>query len=258
MPDQDKGLTSEEAKKKLKQFGPNVLPEKPPPNDFVILISQLKNPLVYVLVAAGVATFLLNHTSDTAIIAFAVFINTILGFFQERRASKALYALKKLIHPEAQVIRDGHLLKIDASEVVPDDVAVLNQGDKIPADGKLIEINRFFVSEAILTGESVPVTKKEKDKVFMGTIVTSGKARMVVEVTGGRTEVGKIAERIQEPDEDTPLRKQLKRLSKQLSFLVLGLIVFVFAVGLLTGREIVDLFTTSVALAVSSIPEGLL
>ncbi|MEJ2347706.1 MAG: HAD-IC family P-type ATPase [Patescibacteria group bacterium] len=258
MPTEEKGLTSEQAEKKLREFGHNVLPEKPPPSDIAIFFSQLKNPLVYILVVAGIVTFLLNHLSDTAIISFAVIVNTILGFFQERRASKALYALKKLIHPEAHVIRNGETITIDASKVVPEDIVVLTQGDKIPADGKLIEVNRFFVSEAILTGESVPVAKEEKDKVFMGTIVTAGQAKMMVEVTGAGTEIGKIAKSIQEPSQDTPLRKQLKILSKQLSFLVLGLIIFVFVVGLLAGREIVDLFTTSVALAVSSIPEGLL
>ncbi len=258
MPSEDKGLTSEQAKKKLQEFGHNVLPEKPPPSDISIFLSQLKNPLVYILVVAGVVTFLLNHLSDTAIILFAVVLNTILGFFQERRASKALYALKKLIHPEAQVVRDGRVVTIDASEVVPGDTIVLNQGDKIPADGELIEVNRFFASEAILTGESIPVAKKEKDKVFMGTVVTAGQARMMAEMTGAGTEIGKIAKSIQEPSQDTPLRGQLKKLSRQLSFLVLGLIIIVFTIGLLSGREIVDLFTTSVALAVSSIPEGLL
>lgn len=257
LPEQ-KGLTSKEAAKRLQKYGPNILPEKPPPSNLFIFISQLKNPLVYVLVIAGIITFFLNHRSDTAIIFFAVFLNTVLGFFQERRASKALYALKKLIHPETQVIRNGHLEKIDASEIVLDDVVVLNQGDKIPADGKLIETNKLFVSEAILTGESVPVGKKDNDKGFMGTIVVSGQAKMIVEITGENTEVGKIAEKIQEPSQDTPLRRQLKTLSKQLSLLVLGLTTFVFVVGLLRGLEIIDLFTTAVALAVSSIPEGLL
>ena len=258
MPPEQKGLTSKEAAERLQKHGPNVLPEKPPPSDLFIFISQLKNPLVYVLVAAGIITFLLNHRSDTAIIFFAVFLNTVLGFFQERRASKALYALKKLIHPEAQVIRNGNLEKIDASEVVLGDIVVLNQGEKVPADGKLVEANKFFVSEAILTGESVSVAKKKNDKVFMGTIAVSGQAKMMVEITGKGTEVGKIAEEIQKPSQDTPLRKQLKTLSKQLSLLVLGLTVFVFVAGLLRGLEIVDIFTTAVALAVSSIPEGLL
>ena len=258
MSDQKRGLTSEEAEKKLVQFGPNVLPEKPPPSDLAIFISQLKNPLVYILVAAGTITFLLNHISDTVIIAFAVFINTILGFLQERRASKSLSALKQLIHPKARVLRNGELKTIDVSKVVPGDIAVVGVGDKIPADGKLIEANRFFLSEAILTGESMPVGKKVEDKVFMGTIVTSGQAKIAIEITGEETEVGKIAQKVQEPAEDTPLRKQITKFSRQLAILVFFLVLFVFAIGLLTGRDVLEIFTASVALAVSAIPEGLL
>jgi len=258
MSDQKRGLTSEEAEKKLVQFGPNVLPEKPPPSDLAIFISQLKNPLVYILVAAGVITFLLNHISDTVIIAFAVFINTILGFLQERRASKSLSALKQLIHPKAKVLRNGELKTIDVSRIVPGDIAVVGVGDKIPADGKLIEANRFFLSEAILTGESMPVRKKVEDKVFMGTIVTSGQAKIAIEITGEETEVGKIAQKVQEPAEDTPLKKQITKFSRQLAILVFFLVLFVFAIGLLTGRDVLEIFTASVALAVSAIPEGLL
>jgi len=258
MSDRKRGLTSEEAEKKLVQFGPNVLPEKPPPSDLAIFTSQLKNPLVYILVAAGVITFLLNHISDTVIIAFAVFINTILGFLQERRASKSLSALKQLIHPKAKVLRNGGLETIDVSKVVPGDIAVVGVGDKIPADGKLIEANRFFLSEAILTGESMPVRKKVEDKVFMGTIVTSGQAKIVIEMTGEETEVGKIAQKVQEPAEDTPLKKQITKFSRQLAILVFFLVLFVFVIGLLTGRDVLEIFTASVALAVSAIPEGLL
>lgn len=257
LPDKD-GLSSSEAKKRLEKHGPNRLPEKEPPSDFVILVSQLRNPLVYILVVAGVVTLLLNHFTDAAIIFFAVLVNTILGFVQERRATKALQALKKLIHPEARVVRDGEVITIEAEKIVPGDIAILNQGSKIPADGKLIEANRFFVSEAILTGESVPVEKKKEGKVFMGTIATSGRAMMVVEVTGASTEVGKIAQKVQEPSEETPLRKQLKKLSKQLSLFVFALTTIVFVAGVLTGKELVEIFTTSVALAVSSVPEGLL
>lgn len=255
---EEKGLSSVEAKERLEKYGPNTLPEKPPPSDIAIFVSQLKNPLVYILVIAGIVTILLNHISDAIIIFFAVFVNTVLGFIQERRANKSLQALKKLVHPTAEVIRDGELKELDVTDIVPGDIVVLNQGSKVPADGKLIEANRTFLSEAILTGESVPVRKKEGGEVFMGTIVTSGRATMEVAATGEETKMGKIAERIQEPEEDTPLRAQIKNLSKQLSFLVLILTGLVFVIGLLTGKDLVEIFTTSVALAVSSIPEGLL
>ncbi|MFV1916881.1 MAG: cation-translocating P-type ATPase [Patescibacteria group bacterium] len=252
------GLTSAEAKKRLEEFGPNALPKKPPPSDFRIFVAQLKSPLVYILLVAGLVTLFLREYSDATMIFFAVFVNTILGFFQERKASKALEALKKLIHPRANVLRDGKVQDIDVAEVVPGDIVILHQGDKIPAGGEVIEANRFFASEAILTGESVPVAKKVKDSVFMGTVVTSGIARMEVKLTGGKTEIGKIAILVQELDGDTPLRRQLAHFSKQLSFLVVGLVVFVFVVGLATEKEAGEIFTISVALAVSAIPEGLL
>ncbi len=258
MASEPRGLTSTEAKRRLEKFGPNVLPEKPPPSDFSIFVAQLKNPLVYILLVAGLVTFFLRKYSDTTIIFFAVFVNTVLGFLQERKASKALEALKKLIHPRANVVRDGKVQDIDVSEVVPGEIVVLHQGDKIPAGGEVIEANRVFTSEAILTGESVPIEKKVKDDVYMGTIVTSGIAKMEVKVTGEKTEIGKIAVSVQELGDDTPLRRQLKHFSQQLSFLVVGLVIFVFVVGLATEKEVVEIFTISVALAVSAVPEGLL
>jgi len=131
-----KGLSSAEVNEKLKKFGFNVLPEKPPPSDLAILISQLKNPLVYVLFAAGGVTLILGHIADTILIFSDVFLNTILGFFQERKADKALSALKRLIHPKAKVIRDELIKIIDVEDVVPGDLVVIGQGDKVPADGK--------------------------------------------------------------------------------------------------------------------------
>ncbi len=252
-----KGLTSGRADALLKEHGLNTLPEKPLPSDFAIFISQLKNPLVYVLLAAMVVTFFLKEFSDTLIIGLAVFINTILGFVQERKAGRALEALKKLVHVQTRVIRDGEIVTIPTEQIVPGDVVMLNQGDKVPADGTLLDVNRFFVSEALLTGESEPISKSETDAVYMGTIVTAGKAKMLVTITGASSEMGKIADSISEKEE-TPLVKQLVKFSNQLSVLVLGLVAFVFVVGLLFGESLVDIFTTSVALAVSAIPEGLL
>lgn len=254
----EEGLSKEEAKKLLEKHGPNELPEKPPPSDIKIFSSQLKSPLVYILIVAGLVTLFLGHYSDTIIIAIAVLINTVLGFFQERKANRAFYALKKLIQPKAEVVRGGERKEINVEEVVPGDICILNQGDKVPADGEVIKESRVFMSEAILTGESVPVAKDKGEPVYMGTIVTSGNATMRVRVTGEGTEVGKIATSIQEPVEETPLRRQMIAFSKQLALLVLGLTLFVFIVGLLTGKDVVEIFTTSVALAVSAIPEGLL
>lgn len=254
----EKGLTTAEAVANLNKFGRNELPEKPPPSGFLIFLSQLKSPMVYILVAAGLITLLLGHYPDSIIIFFAVVVNTVLGFIQERKANKALYALKQLVHPKTNVIRDGKKIEISVEDVVPEDVVVLDHGNKIPADGVLIYANRMFADEAILTGESVPVGKKEKDEVSMGTIVTSGRGYMRVSFTGPNTKMGKIAKKIQEPHEDTPLRKQLTTLSKQLSYLVFSLTGLVFVIGLFSGRDVVEIFTISVALTVSAIPEGLL
>lgn len=255
---QPSGLTSSEAKNRLEKFGRNVLPEKPPPSSIAIYLSQLKNPLVYILLAAAIVTFFLGDFSDTAIIFFVVLVNSILGFIQEKKASNALESLKALIHPKVDVIRDGEKVQVDIEEVVPGDVIELEQGEKIPADGKLLSANRLLIEEAILTGEAIPVDKGEGDDVYMGTIVSSGQALMEAGVTGADTQMGKIATSVQRKEEDTPLTKQLKNFSSQLTVLVGALVVFVFLIGLLTGKELVEMFKTSVALAVSSIPEGLL
>lgn len=253
-----KGLSSQEAEKLLEKHGPNKLPENPPPSSLEIFISQLKNPLVYILIGAGTVTAFLGEVTDTAIIGLAIFINTILGFVQEKRAGDALEALKKLVHPEVQAVRDGKRTTLPVEDLVPGDLVILKQGDKIPADGELVETNRFFVSEAILTGESEPIKKKLDNEVYMGTIVTSGKAKMRVTVTGKETEMGEIAEGISKEEDLTPLGKQLATFSKRLSVVVLGLVIIAFVVGLSTGKDMFEVFTISVALAVSAVPEGLL
>lgn len=252
------GLSTQAAQKLLSQNGPNVLPEKSPPSDFTIFLSQFKNPLVYVLLFAGVITFILRHIPDTLIITFAVLLNSVLGFFQERKAGKALLSLKKLLTPQANVIRDGKKQKIEARDLVVGDYVVLVSGDKIPADGNLVSTNRFFVDEAILTGESQAVSKNEGDEVFAGTTVSSGQGVFVVSVTGALTKIGKIATQVQEPSEETPLKKQLTAFSKSLVIIILTLTLLVFVIGLLRGNPAVEIFKTAVALAVSAIPEGLL
>lgn len=258
MPSDIKGLTSSEAQELLRKYGPNKIPEAKPPSDFRILLNQLKSPLVYVLLAAAIVTFTLGEYADTTIIFVAVFINTILGFVQERRANNALTALKKMIQPQAIVIRDVKRITIDASGIVPGDVCIINQGDKIPADGTLIESHRLYANEAVLTGESLPVRKEKGGNLSMGTIATSGNGLMEVTKTGAQTDFGKIAQDVQRPDELTPLGLKLKELSRQLSILVVVLVVIVFVIGVLVGDPLVEVFTTSVALAVSAIPEGLL
>lgn len=258
MPFEERGLSQEQVKEALSEFGHNALPEKPPPTDFQIFFSQLKSPLVYILVLAGVVTLVLSDYKDSSIIFLAVFINTIFGFLQERRANAALAALKKLIHPTATVIRDGVISAIKAQFIVPGDILILKQGDKVPADGVLLHANRLFVNESVLTGESLPLQKNQKQQAFMGTVVTAGQGLLQVTATGGNTQMGKIAQSVQDFSFDTPLRRQLSQFSNQLVFVVIGLTLFVVALGVIRGRDFIDIFTTSVALAVSAIPEGLL
>ncbi|MFC1621836.1 cation-translocating P-type ATPase [Patescibacteria group bacterium] len=253
-----KGLSQTEVESALERFGPNVLPQKPPPSSLQLIVQQLKSPLVYVLLIAAATTILLRHLSDAVIILFAVSLNTFLGFMQEKKAGDSLEALKKMIHSFTLVIRDAKVVQINTENLVPGDVVVLRQGDKMPADAKVIECNRFFASEAMLTGESVPVGKKINDEVFMGTVVSGGQALVEVLSTGEDTEIGKLAMSVQEPVEQTPLSKQLAKFSKDLSILILIITIFVFLLGLVLGKDIVDMFTTSVALAVSAVPEGLL
>jgi len=252
------GLSTEEVKRKQQQYGANVLPEKPPPSQFSLIIQQLRNPFVYVLLVAALVTSAIGHFSDALIIFLAVFINTILGFIQESRATNALYALKHYVTSKATVIRNGQRVSINTAEIVPGDVVILDQGTKIPADGKLTFANRLYIDEAVLTGESLPVNKNKGDSVFMGTVVSSGQATFLVEAIASTTKMGAIALQIQEKEEDTPLQRQLKAFSKQLVSIICVLTIVVFILGLLYKFSLVEIFTTSVALAVSSIPEGLL
>jgi Ca2+-transporting ATPase len=252
------GLSSAEVSLKQEQFGQNILPEKPKTSSLILFVSQLKNPLIYILLISGFVTFLIGDYSDAAIIFGTVFINTILGFVQERKASDALYALKHYISDKTIVFRDGERLTIDTKELVPGDMVVLSQGSKVPADGVLMQINRLYVDESILTGESLAISKELNTDIYMGTTVASGQAIMQVKSIGSSTKMGAIALQIQVKEVDTPLQKQIKGFSKQLIYIVSGLVFLVLVIGLLYGLTPRDIFLTSVALAVSSIPEGLI
>lgn len=252
------GLTQEEANERLIKLGKNILPENPPPSNLFILFSQFKNPLVYVLFFAATMSLLLNHIADFLIISIAVLVNTTLGYIQENKAGKTLESLKKMVTSTTEVVRGGKRIKLNTTDIVVGDVIMLHEGDKIPADLKILNSNRFFVDEAILTGESISVEKKIDDHVYMGTIVMSGQSEAEVILTGSLTRLGEIAKSVQEKDENTPLKKQLTIFSKTILFVVLGLTTTVFLLGLVMGQNVFDIFQASVALAVSAIPEGLL
>jgi Ca2+-transporting ATPase len=258
MQENQKGLSEVEVRIRIAKYGPNILPEKKPDTDLVIFISQLKNPLVFVLLAAMTISVLLGDIPDSVIIALAVVINTFFGFFQERQASKVVASLKKLITVFATVVREGKRKRIEISGLTVGDLVILSGGTKIPGDGILRTANRVFVDESILTGESVPVQKNAGDEVFMGTTVLSGLGDFEIARVGRETEIGKIAQSIQETVHITPLKRQLLSFSRQILLLVLALTSIVFILGLVSGRDLLEIFQIAVALAVSSIPEGLL
>lgn len=254
----ESGLSREEVIKRQQQHGLNVLPEKPPPSQLSLVVAQLKSPLVYILLIAALVTIAIGHVTDAVIILIAVFLNTILGYIQERRATNALLALKKYVTHKSIVIREGKRISVHTTHIVPGDIVVLDQGVKIPADGILFFANRLYIDESLLTGESVPVGKKKDDEVSMGTIVASGQGMMRVETIGAQTKMGTIAAHIQQDEEDTPLQRQLKKFSKQLVIVIGILITLVLLLGIIYQFSLTEIFVISVALAVSSIPEGLL
>jgi len=251
-------LSSDEAKKKLAEHWPNKLPESKPPTQLQILLAQLNSPLVYILLIAAIITWVLGDHEDTIIISIAVALNTILWWYQESKAGKELEALKKMLQLTTRVIRNGENMVIDTDDVVPGDIVLLKAGEKVPADGRVVDANRFFMMEAMLTGESVAIEKNLDDTVFMGTIVQWGQWIFEVQKTGAHTEMGKIASNLTEADALTPLQKQLNTFSKQLTWIVLAVSLLVFLVGWAKGEALIDMFTTAVALAVGAIPEGLL
>ena len=260
------GLTSPEVRRRLAKFGPNQLAEKKTTAWPKILLSQLKSPLIYILLIAGLTTIFLGDYTDAIVILAAVLLNTGLGFYQEQKAQKALEALRQLLASKAKVVRDGQQKEIDTREIVPGDLVILTIGARVPADGVLIEAKDFSLNEAILTGESLPVEKKaaelteltERQRVFMGTIVVTGIAKMVVAQTGMATQMGQIGKRVGEVEEGkTPLQMQLGKLAKILALVVAVFTVLIFATGALLSYEPLEMFTTSVAVAVAAIPEGL-
>ncbi|GIK84118.1 MAG: ATPase [Patescibacteria group bacterium] len=278
------GLSQKQATHNLQTYGYNQVIGKKPPNDLYFLLKQFRNPLVFVLLIAIVVTSLIGDFSDAFVIALAVLVNTALGFVQERKAFKSLEALKKVVNHSALVIRDGNRVQIDASHIVPGDIVVVFEGDKIPADGIVVENNDLMIAEAILTGESLPVEKAtftfpetldsiseiiaQRDtyvpkigsqyKTYMGTVVTSGSAKILVSHTGMKTQLGSIAADIEEHQEViTPLEKKLNALARFIAFGIIILCILIFAIGVITQRDPVEMFTTAVAIAVAAIPEGL-
>lgn len=268
--DARQGISEEEAVERLAVFGPNVIERPRIAPWFFILLNQFKSPLILILIFAGIVTCVIGHYRDAVFIFASVAVNAVLGFYQEFKAERALAELKTYLKQRARVIRGGVEYEIDAAHLVPGDLIRLAQGDRVPADGRFVFVNDFQVDEAILTGESLPAAKSiepvsanaglgdQFSMAFAGTLVTQGIGTLVVCRTDFSTEIGKIAALVASAGkEETPLQKSIKTFSLQ-SGLALGVLtLIVFAVGVALGYSRVDMFLTSVAIAVSAVPEGL-
>jgi P-type Ca2+ transporter type 2C len=266
------GLSDAQASDRLKKYGPNQLQEKKGATPFEIFIEQFKDFIIWVLISASIVSGFLGEWVDAVAIIAIVVLNAMLGFIQEYRAEKSLAALRKLSSPTSKVIRTGQHIAIASSQLVPGDLIEMEAGDNVPADSRVVWLtSNFTVQEASLTGESTPVAKttfalEEKQVpladraniVYMGTSVTSGKARAIVVETAMETELGKIAGMVQDiTRETTPLQKKLEEFGKWIVYVCFGLVAIVFLLEWLRGGKILDVFLTSVSLAVAAIPEGL-
>lgn len=269
--DPQKGLSPGEAGHRLAQVGPNQLQEHARASVLTLFLEQFKDFMVLVLLVATGISWALGEVVDAFTIVAIVILNAILGFIQEFRAEKSMEALRKLTAPVAKVIRGGQETQVQARDLVPGDILVIETGDRIPADGRLLESHALEMEEAALTGESIPVKKQadwlasgdvplgdRKNMVFMGTAVTRGRGLAVVVNTGMDTEMGRIAGMIQEVEEsETPLQQRLGQLGRWLVAACLGICAVVVATGVLRGEALYKMFLAGVSLAVAAIPEGL-
>jgi Ca2+-transporting ATPase len=265
------GLTRQEAADRLSEYGPNAFEEKKGKTKLQMFLSQLRDPMIYILMGATAISLVLREFSDAAIIMAIVLLNAIIGMVQESKAEKSLEALKKMSNPYCLARRDSKTVEIPAADLVPGDIVVLEAGRVIPADLRLLKTVNLKIEESALTGESVPVEKSASylaegdvplgdrlNMAYMSTHAVYGRGEGVVVRTGMNTEIGKIARMISETtDEMTPLQKRLGDLGKILGILALGLCAALFVVAILQQRPVVEMLLTAISLAVAAIPEGL-
>lgn len=264
------GLTEEEVKKRRQHFGPNELPEEKPYSKIKLFLNQFTSPLIYILLFAGLITFFLKEFTDTTIIFGAVILNTTVGFLQENKASEALSKLKKILKVKTTVLRKNNKKEILQEYLVLGDIIFLKPGNKVPADGRVIEAENLKINEAALTGEWLPAEKQtnpvpegtslaDRDSmVYMGTVVEDGWGKAVISATGVKTEIGQVAQMVREAEEEkTPYQKKLAQFSKIVG-IIIGLICLgIFSLGVIDRRDFGEMLTVSVAIAVAAIPEGL-
>ncbi len=264
------GLARAEVAHRQKLFGPNRLEEAQPINPLAILLHQFKSPLIYILIVAAGVTLLLGEYIDSAVIAFVLLLNALIGFIQEYRAEQSVRALQKLTAPQARVIRDGHEAIIHSQDLVPGDLVLLETGVRVPADLRLISATALQVDESLLTGESLPVLKQvapvppetpladRVNMVYSGTIITSGRGRGYVVATGAQTELGKIAGTIrQQVSPETPLQRRMRQFANIIGIVIGISCAVIFGLGLVLGNPPVQMFKVAVGIAVAAIPEGL-
>lgn len=272
--DPDRGLSGQEAARRLAAYGPNQLDEAPQAGKLRQVLGQLKDPMILVLLAAAALSFFAGGGRDwldAAIILGIVVFNTVISVSQEDNARKALEALRKLSSPKAKVLRDGGEAKLDSTDLVPGDIVWLEAGDYVPADGRILWEAGLQTDESAMTGESGAVAKRDgsglppdtplaerKNMVIGGTVVTGGRGKIVVTGTGMDSEMGKIAGLLlRQQQGQTPLQRKMGEVSQVLSLVCVGVCAVMFGVGMLQHRDILDMFLTAVALAVAAIPEGL-
>ena len=269
--DSEKGLDSAEASARLQKYGPNRLPEGKKRGPFMRFLAQFNNILVYVLLGAGFTKLMLNLWVDASIIFGVVVLNALLGFMQEGKAEKALDSIRNMLSAEARTVRGGETRMIAAEQLVPGDIVILESGDKIPADLRLIDAKNLRTEEAALTGESVPADKgtdmvppnatvgDRKNMAFSGTMVVSGRATGAVVATGSQTELGRINQLLASVSPlETPLLRQIKKFGYTITAAIGVISVLIFAYGKwVKGMDFVELFQAVVGIAVSLIPEGL-
>ncbi|MEK7122898.1 MAG: HAD-IC family P-type ATPase, partial [Patescibacteria group bacterium] len=266
----ERGLTKQEAEERLKEYGANALPEGKTDSLFIILLRQFKSPLIYVLMGAAATIYAIGEVIDAGVIAFVLLFNAVVGALQEGRAQNALLALKKFAETHATLIRGGHTVRIVDRDVVPGDIIILQGGDTVPADARLLRVYSLRIDEAALTGESLPIEKNaepietanlspadQRNMVFRGTLVSAGQATAVVVATGSTTEIGKIAENIATIDTEIPLTRDIRALSRTIIYAVVALSLGLFFLGTALGNTLHEMFIVVVSLAVSAIPEGL-
>lgn len=267
----ERGLTSEEVKRRLEKYGANKLAEEKDINKLKIFLHQFASPLIYILIIAGAITLMLKEYIDSGVIFAVVILNAVIGYIQEYKAEQSVRALKKMLVPKAKVLRDGIEKEVNSEELVPGDIVLLYSGIRVPADIRLVHTVELKIDESILTGESLPVEKHhhtikdenltygdQKNMAFMGTIVVSGRAKGIVVETGMNTVFGKIAKGIKEAEAvKAPLQDKIQKFANLVGIFVVVASVLLFVMGLIIGEGIKEMFMTAVAAAVAAIPEGL-